>query len=62
MSAATGGLLMLFVFGFITAIIWMACYYFYHWCKEKRFFGQNFKQRIEHNSELPHSFAPNIES
>ena len=34
----------------------------YKWCKAKRFFSQNFKQRIEHNSELPHSFAPNLES
>ena len=62
MAAATGGLLMAFVFGFIFAIIYMACYYFYKWCKTKRFFSQNFKQRIEHNSELPHSFAPNLES
>ena len=41
MSAATGGLLMLFVFGFIFAIIYMACYYFIKWLKDMPIFSQN---------------------
>lgn len=61
-AAATGGMLMIFVFGFLFGILYLACYYLYRFCKEKRFFSQNFKQRIEHVNELPNSLTPNLES
>ena len=53
---------MIFVFGFIFAIGWMCCYRLYRWCKAKCTFVNNVKHRIEHNSEIPRSFAPNLES